>query len=246
MKKRIIFMFLFMIVIIPFNVSAASIKDTTISGATSKKIGEEVNVSVAISFDGIEKGNSSSLGIWVVGYELIFDDSVFVVSEISSNSNEWISNLYKSDGKYYVLSEISEGNPFSNKCVDGYLQCADYIVDIKFYIKSTDVTSSTITVGEVEALLFPATEQEEYNVDDAILISTISNKNHIVQIQKAETNTIKETTTPKETMTIKEESKPIEKKENSNENAKSSNRYLSSLEIENYEIDFSKEKNIMK
>ena len=92
MKKIVYMIFLFLIVSVPFNVDAVSIKHSSVLGVSEKKVGEEVSMLFKIEFSDIDNSNPKSLGIWLVGYELIFDDTVFSVVDISSS--DWVSNVY--------------------------------------------------------------------------------------------------------------------------------------------------------
>lgn len=255
MKKVAYIIFLFLIMILPFKVGAASIKDSSVLGVSEKKVGEEVSILFKIEFSDIDKNNPKSLGIWLVGYELIFDDTVFSVTDISSS--DWVSNVYKENGKYYVLSEV--GPDAKNLCVNGAVFCDDYFVTVDFFIKDTDKASSTIKMGDIEiGLLDMQDEDKEYTLNDLITINSISNKSHTINIKQDSDNNqmVKEPTTiirdKKPDTSVKE---IVPKKESNNNQSnntsnddeskdnKSSNNYLKSLEVEGYKLEFEKEKN---
>ena len=241
MKKYVITILLFMIMLIPLNIRAASIRDTSISGTTIATTGTEYSIFFNISFSDIQKGSADSLGILLVGYELTFDEDVFIITGVSSN--EWDSIVYKEDGKYYILSEVGENDPFKNKCADGILYCSDYGVLINFYVKDTDKTSTQIKMNEIEvALLEMIKPNKEYGEDDIIEIEGTSDKVQTITIKKSESPKSEE---PKE---IVDNSKPTinpnqiisEDKKNVE---KSNNKYLKSLKIEEYKLEFDKNKN---
>lgn len=236
-------MFLLLILFIPFNVKAASIEYTWITGTNEKTAGEEFSLSFGIKVSGIQKGNWDSLGILAVSYELIFDDTVFTITDISSRI--WNSEIYKEDGKYYVVSSISENDPYKNKCVDGISYCADYLVTISFYVLDTEQTSSVIKMGEVGVgLLGMIDSNSTYTEDDIVTITTMSNESQTIKIKKTES--------PKNDVptSIVSDTKPeinnqeiINKGQESNTIQKSNNKYLKSLQIENHKINFNKTKN---
>lgn len=255
MKKIVYMIFLFLIVSVPFNVDAVSIKNSSVLGVSEKKVGEEVSMLFKIEFSDIDKSNPKSLGIWLVGYELIFDDTVFSVVDISSS--DWVSNVYKENGKYYVLSEV--GPDSKNLCMNGAVFCDDYFVTVDFFIKDTDKASSTIKMGDIEVgLLDMQDENKEYTLNDLITINSTSGKSHTVNIkQDSDGNSV-----VKEPTTIIGDKKPetsikeiVPKKESNNNQSnntskdgeykdnKSSNNYLKSLEVEGYKLEFDKEKN---
>lgn len=237
MKKFIFFIVAFLL--IPFNIYAAEISSTSISGMTEKTIGEELSLSFGINFSGIQKGNNSSVGIWIVGFEISFDEDVFVVTGISSTDFESI--VYKEDGKYYVLSEVIENGPSHNNCSNGVLYCADYLTTIQFFVKNTSVTSSTIKMQQVEVgLLDMVDSSKTYTTDDIISISTNSIKSHTITIKQptSEVTTIEPTTsvTTKNNSTVNSSKITVQVAEIT----KSSNALLSTLQIENYNINFDK------
>lgn len=244
MKKNIMIIAFLLLLLIPFRVNAASIGSSSITQITELEIGKEYSISLNIGVNGIQKGDANSLGIWLVTYELEFDDSVIIISDISSN--QWNSILYKDGTNYYVLSEVSDDSTSSNKCFDGVLYCSDYNVTIKFYVKDTKMTSTSIRVGDVEmGLLGMLKEGVTYTEDDMTVISGSVNKDMTASIKHTSTSS-----SSSKPSSIVENSKPttsIPKKNNgtsSNSNIiKSSNRYLKKLEIKNYKIDFNKLRN---
>lgn len=255
MKK--LFVLFLLLIVVPLNVQAASIERTNITGGTTAKVGEKFSLSYNINFSGIQKGSADSLGIAAVGYELVFDDNVFEVTNITSESNVWDSEIYKENGKYYVLSMITEYNKDMNKCINGVLYCADYIVSIEFSVKDTAETETSILIGNVEVALLNMldtnkTYTEEDILNNAITIQNTTYESRVItiknnnQVSKNETIKVEEKheadkknevnntniTSNKITTTKKEETTDIKK---------SNNKYISSLTVENYEINFDKE-----
>lgn len=252
MKRVVYIIFLLLVMFIPFNVGAVSIKDSSVMGVSEKKVGETVSMLFKIEFSDIDNSNPKSLGIWLVGYELIFDDTVFSVVDISSS--DWVSNVYKENGKYYVLSEV--GPDARNMCMNGAVFCDDYFVTIDFFIKDTDKDSSTIKMGDIEVgLLDMQDENKEYTLDDLITITSSSGKSQTINIKHDDNSnnveikepaTILEDKKPetniKEVSPKKETNNSSDKKENVDD-GKSGNNYLKSLEVKDYKIDFDKTKN---
>ena len=238
MKK--FFLCILFIILIPLNINAVSVTTTEIMGMEEKTIGEKLSLSFKVSYDGLHKGQDNSFGLWYVNYELIFDDSILDITGISSNT--WDSVVYKENGKYYVLSEIGEDDPSKNKCADGILYCADYIVTLEFYVKETTKDSTTIKMGNIETGVFDIS-LSEYNDENMVIVKGTSDKVHTLKLKQPDIE-IEEGTT-----TIVENKKPsipsVEEKLNdivSNDN-KSDNNYLSSLKIDGYTINFDKQKN---
>ncbi len=242
MKKVTIILLLLVITLIPFNVNAASIKSTSVTGANEKTVGEEFYLSFAINFSDIKKGTTNGLGIWLIVYEIDFDDTVFTVTNISSSNFD--SAVFKENGKYYVLSEVSTSNSSQNKCADGVLYCADYLATLKFFVKDTDKESSIIKMGKIEAGLFDMSGSgDSYLIDDMIMVTATSDKSQTIKINKS-LSAIKEAPISIiDNSKPKTDNKPVTKVPEKAAVTKSNNKYLKSLEIENYEISFDKTKN---
>lgn len=247
-----------MLIILPLKVKAASIESTNIQGTNQSKVGENFSLSFNVNIAGIQKGSAESLGIAVVGYELVFDDNVFEVINVTSESQVWDSEIYKEDGRYYVLSTITEHNKNMNKCIDGILYCADYMTTIHFSVKDTTETETSILMGNVEVGLLNMFEHnqtytEEDIINNMITIEDATFKSKVISIKREEN--------------IEQKSEVVDKSQNMENNVetnvdnkvvnidktpntdkttnvkKSNNKYIKTLTIENYNINFNKEVN---
>ena len=243
----IIFLSLFTML---FKVEAysTSISGASIDGVNSITTGKTFYTSFRVKFSDLKKASTDTLGIWLVGYELEYDESVFLIEETSNDGNVWDTIIYKEDGKVYVISEFSN-DPFKNGCVDGVLYCADYLITIKFYVKDTDVTSSTIKMKQISAGAFPVSGDlnASYLTDDMIELEYPNDVSQLINITKS-TNTNAEKKEPESIISNSAPKVETPKAPTSTtttttnkEKEKSNNKYLKSLSIENYEIDFSKE-----
>ena len=164
--------------------------------------------------------------------------------------------MYKQGSNYYVLSVADE--TLDNKCVDNFLACSNYAATVEFFVKKTDKDSTNITLTEVGAGIFKVdTEALEYWIENMQEIEYSPNQQQTIKINKSQTpisennktsiiekekpevnnNTIKEKTESADKDTVinntQEETTAIEL---------SSNNYLKELNIKNYKIDFTKEK----
>ena len=244
MKKILLFTYILVLILIPINVRAAEITTTEISGTVEKTIGEELSLDFKINFSGIEKGNNKNLGIWLVSFELLFDEEVLIVSGVSSP--DFDSYVYKEDGKYYVLSEVIENSTSNNICTNGVLYCGDYTVTVKFYLKNTELKNTTIKMGKSEVGLLDITDETKtYTLDDIITINNTKEQTHTLNIK---TSTEEITDIPENIKDITTNNNPvnnIEKKtskKQESENEKLSNAFIKELKIDNYKIDFDKNK----
>ena len=239
MKKKIIYIFILFLILMPIKIFAAEMVDTEITGVTEKNIGEEFILDFKVNLTEFDK--SKTLGIWIAGFELIFDDQLLVLSDVSSE--DFDSYIYKEDDKYYVISEVLENNNSDNMCSNKILYCGNYQVSVKFYIKNTELTETSIKMGEIEiGLLDMNDETKTYTLDDLISLNKITDKTHTIKINKT-TNEI-----TKEPVNIIKDEKPVfkepqttNKKEETN-NIKSSNAVIKELKIDNYNINFEKNK----
>lgn len=250
--KNIFLIVLMLIVFIPNNVLAAKISNVRIGSIENVKKGKSVTVPFYINLSGVSNTDINSFGILSVGFELIYDEDLFSITNIASNG--FTSTVYQENGEYLIFSALNVGDSFDKKCVDNILFCGEYEIDITFFATDTTETISTIGIGEVAVagLQLSNGTHPTYSEDDIIVVEEVANKTKTINIIDNDGEII---TTPK---SIVKSSKPIvddtsiinnivENKENtkSNENNsdKSSNNYLSKLDITGYLIDFYKRTN---
>ena len=255
MKKYVLSIIIYFMFIIPINVSAASISKLQVSGFDSVKVGDTFTQSFYVGVSGIQKGQSG-LGIGGVVFEVDFDDSILSLTNISK-IDSFESQLYKEDGKYYIISTIDETNSFKNKCVDEVLYCADYLITLSFYVKDTYKESTKISIPEAEVVLFET--DSEYEEDEAITISSTIPNGNTITIKKAEgeinsaPSSVVASSESKNIISKTESNASNLKEKNNNNNSsksydkpttktKNTNNYLNKLEIKNYDIKFNKEK----
>ena len=241
-NKILIITILVAFILIPLKTNAAEIINTEINGTTEKKVGEEFILDFKVDISEIQSEENKSLGIWLAGFELIFDENALIASEISSDNFQ--SYIYKEDDKYYVISEIIENNDSPNMCVNNLLYCGNYEVSIKFYIKNTDLTETTIKMKEIEIGLLDIKDLDKtYTLDDLIEIKKEEETIHKVKINK--TNEL----IKNEPNSITTNDKPINntRKETTNANnnsqeEKQTSAFIKNLFIKNYNLDFEKNK----
>lgn len=243
MKRNIVSILLLLFILIPFNVKAIAIKNVDITSNDNVKVGEEVLLKVNINFSEDSNLNTNNLGIWMLNYEIIYDNNALIATDFISD--DWESALYEENGKYYILSAVKENVSSPNKCSDGLLQCSNYEVTIKFFVRNTEKSSTSVGINNIEAgLLMVPTEAGNYDTNNISLIEGNGYNVKTIKIAKTENQVVNEP------QNIISNTKPNVNKQPEitnpnvpNENAeKSNNNYLSSLTIENYEIDFEKNK----
>lgn len=217
MKKVLSLIVLFLFFVIPVNAYAIKIDSVNITGDKEKNPKEDVTLTFHVNFKDIEKGLDKTQGIWYIEFELVYDEKVFQVKDVSSKDFE--VELLESAGKYYIFGQVIDNEDSDNYCAEGMLYCSDYTVDVKFSMKDTKKDSSTIQMTNVEVGLLDMVEAKEYTEDDVMLITHPNSATHTITINQ-----------PKSTNS------------NSNKNTSTQeSRNLSSLEIEGYSLEFDKE-----
>lgn len=247
--KKIFFLTLLVIsLIIPTMINASEINRFEIQGFDEVTVGNKFNIGVYIGVSDLKKGTLESYGIAGIIYEIDFDDSILDIVDIAK-IDSFESNVYEVENSYYVLSYIDDTNGFKNKCADEVLYCADYLQSFSFYVKNTEVEKTEIKIKNISVMLLPVGSTNE---EDMIIISC-NEKSHIVNLKQPEkeivTGTVPESViTNSNNVDIKEEIKTnvetviTNSNNNVNGQKKDSNNYLSSIKIENYTINFNKNK----
>lgn len=246
MKKKILLVLAFILLMPIMSVKAASITRLDVSGASNATVGSYINVSFYVDYSGVQKNTTNSMGVGAVVYELTFDDSVFSVTKTSSNGFD--TGIVKENGRYYVTSIINDSDA-SNKCADGVLYCNNYVATITFYVKDTDKQSSNISISNGNVILYEVGLENEKET----IINSYSESTHVVNITKTDSQTVEE---PKSIVSsgskqsaINQAEKKISKvQEKTVTTTKAtttvidkSNNYLSSLRVKNHRINFNKD-----
>ena len=242
--KKVLFCFLSFLLFLPVASAKASITSTSISEVSETEAGKYINVSFGVNFSGILKDTENSDGIYIVALEIDFDNEILNYMGVSADGYD--SEVVTEDGKYYVLSTVRVYNN-ANKCIDGFLACTNYSATLKFYVKNSEKASTDIKLTEVASYALPIdTSLESYTEEN---LEELSYTKEIVRtIPIKQENKKVEDVPAKEIPT--EAAKPeidtsiIEKaqQEIEQEDTKSSNCYLMSLEIDGYPFDFQKDK----
>ena len=226
MKKFILLVLAFILLMPIMSLKAASISRLDVTGPDSAGVGDSFNVSFYIDFSGIDK---NTLGVGGVVYELAFDDSIFSITKAYSNGFD--TEVTTQDGRYFVASVINDGN-LAGKCSDGILHCGNYVGNALLYKVGSNYNesdSNIITSYSETSHLINIINKESVNTTEPKSIVTNGSSKSIIskaesKISKASESDVK--TSKKETTTAQNKS----------------NNYLSSLKIKNHAIDFNKDK----
>lgn len=243
-KKTIFLIVLFTLLIIPIKIDALTVQKVDVYAPSyNNNVGDEFAITYTASFLGVEKNNTESDGVYLVVYEIEFDDTILGITEI--NSPGYDSYVYKENGKYYVLSEVNESN--KNKCIDNFLACSDYSGILTFKVLKTPTTTTIVKLNNFAAGGFKI----DYS-GASYTLENMKESENISQITKT-INLAKSSETASNHKNIVTETKPIidDKTISSSKNTsinqttdptKSTNNQLMSLEIDGYTIDFQKDR----
>lgn len=235
MKKTLLIIYIIIaLIFIPTNINALEIEKTEISGTTESNIGEEFSLDYNITFP--KTINKNQEGIWQIKYELIYDPNILIISEITSQ--DFDSYIYKEDNKFYIISDVIENSESTNICSNKVLYCGDYNIKIKFFIKETELTETTIKIKDTQiGLLKPNIQNTIYKLTDQIITNKQEESIHTIKINKSTIGSIEE---PNE---IVQDTKPLLIEEKRIDNQKIENSaFIKTITIKDYKIDFEKNK----
>lgn len=261
--RKIIIIFACLIILIPVNLNAVAVQGASVTGQNEVTIGEEYTLKVHPNISGFTPGYDNKIGYLLVYIEILYDEDVLSLQkasipyfEIDFNSD----NAIQGKGHRLILAAFSDEEA-PNLCAYDSLYCGDITLDLKFFAKNTKVSSTNIeirniTIGYLD--LSTITEEELNNLDESELLEYLIKQIQTtykdvkvsteVNIKNNNSNTpIEEPTTtpPSSNPDILNPNINVPKVENNpatiEKETKSSNSYLSKLEIQNYKIDFNKD-----
>ncbi len=234
MKNKFIIILTILFIFLPIRINAASIKSTSAVGLSSVEVGEEIKVKFYINFDGVDKNDKESLGIYELAYEIMYDPSVLELKTIYSSG--FNSFVFEENGAYFAYSILQKNIPSTVRCSDGVLFCSSYMMEATFKALNNSKETTEVSIGDVEVGVHPMTTDGNVYEDDITYISTSSLATKKIKITKPATNN--NTNNNSNNNTNNSTNNKVEKEEK-----KSSNKYLKELKIKNYEIDFNKNEN---
>ena len=148
MKKIGITLFLLVLLWNPTSIQAVSIDSSSITGVEQQEIGKEFTLDFRINLADMNMYTYDTTGVIIVQYEILFNDDVFILTEIEGMSG-WDSKVYKENGRYFVYSEV--GANIANHCIDNLAFCGNVLqTRLKFFVKDTNFPTSDIKMGEIQ------------------------------------------------------------------------------------------------
>ena len=226
--------------LMPISIKAVSVKETIIESNDEVIVNEKFEGKVKINFSELDKKSKDGSGIALVFYELIFDDNVIAIDDVTSD--DWNTKIYRDkDNKYYALSELSK-SVGDNKCLNDNLYCGDYEVTYSLYVKTKDVKETEIKIGDVIVGVLPITDsKKKLTIEDVVLINVSGKSNKVLKIKDSDKKEIE----PKEDIVIKKDNVEITKEmvlesKNNTYSLSEKDNYLENIEIDGYDIKFKK------
>ena len=270
--KKVLFCFLSFLLFLPVASAKASITSTSISEVSETEAGKYINVSFGVNFSGILKDTENSDGIYIVALEIDFDNEILnymgvsadgydseVVTEdgkyyvlstvrVYNNANKCIDGFlactnYSATLKFYVKNSEKASTDIKLTEVASYALPIDTSLEsyteenleelsyTKEIVRTIPIKQENKKVEDVPAKEIP-TETAKPEIDTSI----IEKAQQEIKNNNSNSNSNQNTTSNTEN---KESSTLQETKQ---EDTKSSNCYLMSLEIEGYPFDFQKDK----
>lgn len=228
--KKFLLVCLFLLVLSPVSAKAAAISSQSLSGKAIAERGEEITVTFELDFAGIDNTEAGTEGVWQIAYQVIFDENVFVLESVKSDS--FNTALGKENGINLIFSVVTEGAP--NTCVyGGQLYCGKYKSTMTFLVKNTNETKSKIEIGAiVVGFLNMNDPDKEYTEEDIDPVTTTSYASHTVKINQSNSKVETPSNSTNNSQSTTSSAKP------STSVSQSSNALLKSLNVENYDIKF--------
>ena len=238
--KKFILLLILVLLLIPTNINAASVKKISISGDSTIKTGQTITQTFNIDIYGASK-NVKGLGIGAIIFNIELDKNVFTMTG-KSKVDSFSTDVYDEDDYYIITNTIDETDTL-NRCLDGVLYCGNFSISLEFYVNDTNIDSSVIKMSDVNIVFFEV-GAEEYSESDAIIVSSDEVSSKTITINKGESS---QNEAPSSiSVGSKEDNNTYSNiTNNSSSNTNNDNNidtYLSSLEIKGYNIEFDKNK----
>jgi len=244
--KYIKYLIIVLLVLIKINVNevnAVSINELKIEGNKEVKKQDYIDLQFKVINSGLKAGNNHTLGIQYVYFVLDYDNKDLQL--VSLNSDNFNIELTKIDNKLYVLGTVKEGTG-AYMCARNLLYCGDVIVNAKYYINKPSKDMYDIKISNPSIGLLNIDSDRNYTFDD---LETIDLENEYIHKIKILNEKNKKSIKPKTLVKLSDNTflttNKLNKKVLNNPNRvsiKSDNNYLKSINIDNHEIGFNKDK----
>ncbi|MDE5587283.1 MAG: cadherin-like beta sandwich domain-containing protein [Bacilli bacterium] len=264
--KKLVIIILSILIIVPFKVYAASpsVSNVSIVSVEEASIGESVKVNMKVTLSGVGTGGEEDYVVVGILYGIVYDDSL--LTAINMVQEDWPVAFVADDETGVGLPMNVYTKASAAGCRDGKY-CTTASMPINFFINKSTASSASIQVSQIGLIYVKSSDLDRYlqameNDDDTgvedyiftfvqnvsstktIRIKQTNNENIQAPPIKMEENKVQAPVSSEIKGSVKTENAPSVNpsgSQNSNTETKSNNKYLSSLQIENYNLSFDKD-----
>lgn len=261
--KKVLLAFL-LAIILPLNVYAFEIKGVIVDIPTEVKVGSEIAIEIEVQFNNMNKSDPNEMGYAGAIVEVDYDKSALSFKGFSSSS--WENKKEGSLTGDFYSSTATESMLEKDSCENG-LYCESYKIKIIYTVNTTDKTDFSYTFKNLYFITLRGEpkdyDEKEPTEDDTLTYRVPTDKTYNIKIIKESSDiptdsdkqeTIKPNTpittnkppvTTKPSITTPNKTQPSTAPSTTPSTPdKSSIKYLKSLSIEGYDIDFAKDKTL--
>lgn len=148
---------------------------------SSVKEGEYFTVEISGTYSGLNQNEFGVQGIFMATSAFDYDEDVLVLTEATADHYE--SFFAKEDGLSYIVSVADDS--LNNKCADKFLDCTPYTAKLKFFVRDTDESETTIDVGGLGFGVFTVNDSGEYNFEDMDIVESEDEKSLKLKIEQS-------------------------------------------------------------
>lgn len=262
--KRKFLILLLICLLIPFHVEAIDsvlVTGSNITGVGEAKVGNEIDLSFSINFSGV--GDTGDHAFYIAGIEYGIECNQQVLLPTTFTHDAWNTQVAGDSGRYSVYAIYDGNDAFSTQCQDEVF-CNNINTTIRFFVKQTTDVVTMVKINNVKVWYVDLAQVDENNLEESIKnnmhqYSVSPNTYKSILINQTEQTELQEPkseigTTQTETPSVPPITENIQDKvapkitstPSPSENQvteKSNNNFLSSLQVESYDLSFDKNKN---
>lgn len=262
--KRKFLILLLICLLVPFRVGAVDsvlVAGSNITGVGEAKVGDEIDLSFSINFSGVGDTGDHAFYIASIQYDIECNQQVLLPTTFTHDA--WNTQVAGDYGRYSVYAIYDGNDAFSTQCQDEVF-CNNINTTIRFFVKQTTDVVTMVKINNVKVWYVDLAQVDENNLEESIKnnmhqYSVSPNAYKSILINQTEQTELQEPkseigTTQTETPSVPPITENIQDKvapkitstPSPSENQvteKSNNNFLSSLQVESFDLSFDKNKN---
>lgn len=262
--KRKFLILLLICLLVPFRVGAVDsvlVTGSNITGVGEAKVGDEIDLSFSINFSGVGDTGDHAFYIASIQYDIECNQQVLLPTTFTHDA--WNTQVAGDYGRYSVYAIYDGNDAFSTQCQDEVF-CNNINTTIRFFVKQTTDVVTMVKINNVKVWYVDLAQVDENNLEESIKnnmhqYSVSPNTYKSILINQTEQTELQEPkseigTTQTETPSVPPITENIQDKvapkitstPSPSENQvteKSNNNFLSSLQVESFDLSFDKNKN---